>query len=244
MEGYLDNIYIALVNPKDSKNIGAVCRAMKTMNIRNLIIVKKREIDEKEIKRIAIHAFDVFERACFYSNLEEALKIASLAVGFTRRRGKRRKYFSLTPEELSKLISCHRRGRVIAVFGNEESGLTDKELSLCNVAVKIPTSPIFPSLNLSHAVQIITYQIFRHQTQTFFPDYTPISNEKIKDLTMVIIKSLKNIGFFSQGDPEELRFFFKDILSRAYLSGRESKRIETIFRKISGLIVKRGIGPL
>ncbi|MDP7477483.1 MAG: hypothetical protein QF442_03480, partial [Candidatus Peribacteraceae bacterium] len=41
---------------------------------------------------------------------------------------------------------------------------TDSELALCNLAVRIPSSSLFPSLNLSHAVQIVCYAIYREIT--------------------------------------------------------------------------------
>ena len=240
MQAIFNRIRIILMNPKTSKNVGAVCRAMKTMNIQSLSIINKEKLNPIEIKHLAIHAYDVFENALFFDNLEDALTDTSLIAGITRRRGKYRKYFALTPEELAEMIS-QTKGKIALVFGNEESGLTQKELSHCHLAVKIPSSHLFPSLNLSHAVQIITYQIFRYLSQPVFPLYTPINQNRLTSLTEIMIKSLKNIGFFSQGDPGDLKLFLKDIFARAQLSGREAKRLEVIFRKISGCIAKKGI---
>ena len=240
MQDLFDRIRIVLVNPKSSKNVGAVCRAMKTMNIQSLTIISREEMNPVEIKHLAIHAYDVFENALFFNGLGDALSGISLIAGVSRRRGKFRKYFALTPEELAEKVSLT-KGTIALVFGNEESGLTKEELARCHVAVKIPSSRLFPSLNLSHAVQIITYQIFRRLTRSVFPLYTPVTQQRLASLTGVMITSLKNIGFFSQGDPNELRLFFKDIFARSQLSGREAQRLEVIFRKISGLIAKKGI---
>ncbi|MBN2533050.1 MAG: TrmJ/YjtD family RNA methyltransferase [Spirochaetales bacterium] len=240
MHDLFDKIQVILVHPRSSRNIGAVCRAMKTMNIHTLSIIKGGTIDPVEVKHLAVHAYDIFEKATVYDNLEDALPDVSLIAGISRRRGKKRKYFAITPEELAEKIAQN-SGKTALVFGNEESGLTEKELSYCHLAVKIPSSPLFPSLNLSHAVQIITYQVFRALSKSAFPLYTPINHAQLTSLTGIIIKSLKNIGFFSRGDPEELSLFFKDILGRSQLSGREARRLEVIFRKISGLIAKKGI---
>jgi tRNA/rRNA methyltransferase/tRNA (cytidine32/uridine32-2'-O)-methyltransferase len=54
-----------------------------------------------------------------------------------------------------------RPGQAALAFGNERSGLDDGELALCNIASHIPVSGAFPSLNLSHAVQIYGYELFR-----------------------------------------------------------------------------------
>lgn len=240
MQDLFDRIQVVLVRPQSSKNIGAVCRAMKTMNIHTLSIISKENFNPVEIRHLAVHAYDIFEKASIFHNLDDALPDVSLIAGITRRRGKKRKYFAISPEELAEKIT-QTKGKTALVFGNEEAGLTQKELSHCHLAVKIPSSRIFSSLNLSHAVQIITYQIFRILSKPAFPLYTPITHIQLKSLTEIIIQSLKNIGFFSQGDPEELGLFFKDILARSQLSGKEAARFEVIFRKISGLIAKKGI---
>jgi TrmH family RNA methyltransferase len=242
MDNSLENIRIVLVNPHDAKNVGAVCRAMKTMHITSLAIVKSECLNLTDVKNLAIHAYDIFEHALVVSHLEQAIEDVSLIAGITRRKGKKRKYFSLSPEDLITRIKKNSKRKVALVFGNEESGLTDSELALCHIAVKIPSSPLFPSLNLSHAVQILTYLLYRQCTVVMHPDYTPITDKKIKVLVAVIMQSLQHIGFFTRGKPEDLGLFLKDIFARAELSGREAKRLETIFRKICGLVTKQQTG--
>ena len=47
------------------------------------------------------------------------------------------------------------------MFGPEASGLTNKDISLSNFILTIPTSKKFKSLNLSHSVTVICYEIFK-----------------------------------------------------------------------------------
>ena len=47
------------------------------------------------------------------------------------------------------------------MFGPEASGLSNKDLSFSNYILQIPTSTKFKSLNLSHSLTIICYEIFR-----------------------------------------------------------------------------------
>ena len=237
----LENVKVVLVNPTDSRNIGAVCRAMKTMGLRKLAIVGGNPVDFELAGILAIHARDVLEQAHFFPDLDTALSNTVLSAGITRRRGKRRKYFSLLPEELADRIALNEKGLTALVFGNEESGLTDDELSRCNLAVRIPSSRLFPSLNLSHAVQIIAYQIFRRLDAPCAPRYTPVSRGKMDRLMSVILTSLENLGFFKQVTSQDMGIFLRDILTRSGLSGREAKRLETVFRKISGMAVGKGI---
>lgn len=232
-----DNIEIVLVRPEGSTNVGAVCRAMKSMGIKNLAIVDSLNLSETEIRTYAIHAFDIWQRAKHVPDLKTALEDSVFTAGTTRRRGKFRKYFTLTPEELALKVSGITKGKISIVFGNEVHGLTDEELSLCAVAVNIPTAPEFPSLNLSHAVQIITYSLFREMQPKAL--YTPVDQKEISILTEGILESLFRIGFFKIAGREDMGRFLKDLFTRAYLSKTEAKRVGTLFKKIVHLAEKK-----
>ena len=47
------------------------------------------------------------------------------------------------------------------MFGPEASGLSNEDLSYSNYILQIPTSKNFKSLNLSHSLTIICYEIFK-----------------------------------------------------------------------------------
>ena len=241
--GHQTDVRIVLVRPRDPRNVGAACRAMKNMGLTSLGIVPDAIVDPTQARTLAHHAADVLDRAIIYPSLEDAVKDAVLVAGTTRRRGRNRKYFALFPEQLAERIAAMGAGLVVVLFGNEETGLTDEELSLCHLAVTIPTSPGFPSLNLSHAVQIVSYAIFRARSAEQLTPFSPVSVAELDALVSIITRSLKRIGFFHVVGPEQMAIFFKDILGRAGLSGNEAKRLGVTFRKIAGLIAKRGIDP-
>ncbi len=234
-------VRIVLVRPRDPRNVGAVCRAMKCMGITSLGIVPDEILDPTQARTLAHYAKDVLERAMIYPRLEDAVKDAVLVAGTTRRRGKNRKYFTLFPEQLAERIAAIPRGTVVVLFGNEETGLTDEELSFCQLAVTIPASSDFPSLNLSHAVQVVCYEIFRARNAGHLTPFAPIGGEELDSLVSVITRSLGAIGFFRIVGPEGMAVFFRDILGRAGLSVNEAKRVGVTFRKIAGLITKKGI---
>ncbi len=242
------SVRIVLVRPKDSRNVGSVCRAMKTMGITSLSIVMDGLIDPNQAHALAHHAADVLENATIFTDLAAALEGAALVAGTTRRRGKKRKYFSLFPEQLAERVRLLAGGEVAVLFGNEDDGLTDEELSACHLAVTIPSSPAFPSLNLSHAVQLVCYEVFLALARA--PDaprkltpFVPISTREIDALASVIIRSLKTIGFFTIVEADSMAVFWKDIIGRAGLSVGEAQRVGVVFRKICGLVARKGIDP-
>ena len=228
-------VRIVLVRPRDPRNVGAVCRAMKCMGLRRLAIVTEGLLDPTQARTLAHYAADVLDEATLHAELREAIGDAVLVAGTTRRRGRNRKYFSIFPEQLAQRIASIRKGTVAVLFGNEEAGLTDEELSLCNLAVTIPVSPEFPSLNLSHAVQVVCYEIHRALRAGHLTPFTPIGAAAVDDLVSIITKSLESIGFFTQVTPRQMGVYFKDIIARAGLSVNEAKRLGVIFGKIAGL---------
>jgi tRNA/rRNA methyltransferase len=237
------NVRIVLVRPRDPRNVGSACRAMKCMGITSLGIVADGIIDPTQARTLAHYASDVLENARVYPDLRAAVEDAVLIAGTTRRRGKNRKYFTLFPEQLAERVAAVGRGTVAVLFGNEETGLTDEELALCHLAVTIPASPEFPSLNLSHAVQVVCYEIHRALTRGKLTPFVPIPARDVDSLVSVITRSLQAIGFFRVVGPEGMAVFFRDILGRAGLSMNEAKRLGVVFRKIAGLATKKGIDP-
>ncbi len=228
-------VRIVLVRPRDPRNVGAACRAMKSMGLKRLAIVTEGLLDPTRARTLAHYAADVLDQATLHEDLRDAIGDAVLVAGTTRRRGRNRKYFSIFPEQLAQKIASIRSGTVAVLFGNEETGLTDEELALCNLAVTIPASSEFPSLNLSHAVQVVCYEIHRALKAGHLTPFTPIGAPAVDELVSTITGSLESIGFFTQVTSRQMGVYFKDIIARAGLSVNEAKRLGVIFRKIAGL---------
>ena len=214
--------------------MGACCRAIKTMGLNRLVLVGAENINMEEALMAAIHAGEVLENASRYDTLTEALKGTALSAGITRRRGTKRKWFSILPEELAQRSSSL-NGRTALVFGNERTGLDDEELNTCNLACHIPSSPEFPSLNLSHAVQIVSSAFWRQALNGATGGYNPIPREDIDNLVDVIHSALDAMGYFKAADRFHTDRYFRDILARAALSTREARHLEKVFRKLQYL---------
>jgi len=186
LDKWLSRVRVVLCRPEGALNVGAVCRAMKSMGFRDLYLVSPAQFDDEQVYRMAIHARDLYENAVVTDSLEDALKDTALSAGITRRRGAKRKWFSILPEELAEKSASLESGITALVFGNERTGLDDNELNCCNIACHIPTSPDFPSLNLSHAVQIVTSVFYRKSIAENTGTYNPISREELDHLVQVI----------------------------------------------------------
>lgn len=251
----LSNVVIILDHPDEPRNIGAACRAMANNDIKTLRIVGKKsdygEAALEHIRVLAIHAGYIFENVKFYNSIKAATKDCSISAGTTRRFGKKRGKL-LLPEEFAKMASeitesvqknnkKSSGGKVAVIFGNERTGLTDDQLEQCTLGVTIPSSDDFGSLNLSHAVQILCYHLYRQKLSEKNPNYrgyTPLSLERIDKTVQIITDNLKEVGFFKMPGREDMENFWRSVLSRASLSEGEAQYLEKIFIKTAGLSKK------
>ena len=238
----LNNIVIVLDHPDESRNIGAACRAMANNDISELRIVgNKADYDIEHIHVLAIHAGPIFDRATFYTSITEATKDCAICAGTTRRRGKKRGKL-LLPEEFAEMASTTTtNAKVAVIFGNERTGLTDEQLDECNLGVTIPSSDNFGSLNLSHAVQIMSYHLFRKsllEKKGEYRGYTPLTLERVDQTVKTITDDMQKIGFFKMPGREDMENFWRSILSRASLSEGEAQYLEKTFDKMAGLASK------
>ncbi|MDR2792800.1 MAG: TrmJ/YjtD family RNA methyltransferase [Treponema sp.] len=236
----LSDIIIILVRPEEAGNVGAVCRAMKNCGISRLRLVNPNELHEGTIRARAVHAEDVWHNAERFTSLEGALADCSLIIGTTRRRGHRRKAVTMPPDEAAAFLK-DRNGNAALLFGNERTGLEDYELDLCSIASHIPVSADFPSLNLSHAVQIYGYELFKtlSDVQPVVGQWIPMNNDQIGILARSVTNSLESLGFYKQQGREYQERFFRDVFSRAGLSEREGEYMSDIFAKTARLIVHK-----
>lgn len=158
----LDRVRVVLSRPSHPGNIGAAARAMKTMGLSRLWLVSPASFPDPVADARASGAGDVLAGARVVDSLQEALSGTVFAAALTARR-RDLSLARLEPRaaaaELVQWSSRDTRGEVALVFGNEASGLSNEELGLCALPVTIPANPVYPSLNLGAAVQLMCYEL-------------------------------------------------------------------------------------
>jgi tRNA/rRNA methyltransferase len=154
-------ISIVLVEPGGAGNIGSVSRAMKNTGFTDLVLVNPAPFKNDEGFRMACNASDVLMGARVYPGLSEALEGTPVIAGATRRLGRIRYPVLTLDEAIPKLVGLSRKNNVSILFGREDKGLKNPEIKLCDILFEIPSDPAYPSLNLSHAVFIVCYNLFR-----------------------------------------------------------------------------------
>ena len=150
-----------LVKPQLGENIGACARSMKNFGFNKLHIVEpKINFPNHKAKATSVGAYDIINKAKVFNNVEEAINKFNLIVSLSaRRRDINKKHISL--KDFHKIITKKKNINIGLMFGPESSGLSNKDLSFSNYILQIPTSIKFKSLNLSHSLTIICYEIFK-----------------------------------------------------------------------------------
>src|SRR5688572_10312389 len=153
-------IRIVLIDTAHPGNIGAVARAMKNMDVHELVLVRPKSFPHAEATARASGADDVLERSRVVETLDEALAECVWVVGTTSRTRMHHCTVMDVREAAQKIVGAAKDGAVAAVFGSERVGLTNDEILRCNALIRIPTSAEYASLNLAMAVQIVCYELF------------------------------------------------------------------------------------
>ncbi len=150
-----------LVKPQLGENIGACARSMKNFGFDKLNIVKpKINFPNHKAKATSVGAYDVINKAKVFNNVKDAVSSFNLIISLSaRRRDINKKNISLA--NFQKIITKKRNLNIGLMFGPEASGLSNQDLSFSNYILQIPTSTKFKSLNLSHSLTIICYEIFK-----------------------------------------------------------------------------------
>ncbi len=217
----LDSISIVLVRPKFHENIGSVARAMKNMGLNRLIIVNGCSPLHADAYKLASGAEDILERTEEFPVLREAISEMGCVVGMTSRGGRQRSPF-LTPESLTrKLIPFSLKNSIALAFGSEREGLTNEELSLCHLYVRIPAMESFPSLNLAQAVMVVCYELFRGSIEIHKKPIQLAQAEQLERMFEHMEKTLLDIGFLDSNNPKRIMKGLRRLFGRSELDERE-----------------------
>jgi tRNA/rRNA methyltransferase len=240
----LSGLIVVLVEPETPGNVGFAARAMANFGIQTLRIVGADPRRDEQARIFSVHALDILESAEIFPDLPSALLGTHVAWAATARAGGNlsvtRAVVSLA--ELPDPTSLN--GKIALVFGRESSGLTNEEIDLCDLAFSIPTSARYSSINLSHAVAVTLYDLFmrygtrKKRTQS---DARPATREEREQVCKFIDELTDHLPIPEHRKPIMKRVF-RNLMGRAYITGREATTMTGFARVLRDLIVEKENG--
>ncbi len=222
---------IVVVETSHPGNVGGAARAMKTMGLQHLHLVKPRFADvlvQDEAIAFASGASDILQQAQLHETLDSAIGDCQLTVALTSRS---REYGPPVADlhdavaEVHAYLQQHPQAQVAWVLGSERYGLSNAQVQQCQRRCTIATNPEYPSLNLAQAVQLIAYECRRQMfdaPSAVTADAQPRATQnEIEQLLTHLEQAMIAVEFLNPQQPKKLLPRLQQMFARADLRQEE-----------------------
>ena len=233
----ISKICFLLVKPQLPENIGFAARGLKNFGFKNLDLVKPKEIwpNQKAIAT-SVGAKDILKKTKVYSNIKDAInKYDIVYASSARKRDINKRHLSFN--QFVKSIKKNRKKKIGIMFGPEASGLSNDDIAYSNYIFKIPVNKKFESINLSHSMILVCYEIFKNFRPNYFNKEKKlidiISKKKLNIFTNFVEGRLEKKGFFSPSEKKKAMLInLRNIFGRMELSNKELRILSSVFSKL------------
>jgi len=222
---------IVLVRPETSANVGACARVVRNTGAAGLDLVAPGDWRTVDCWRTAWGAHAVLEEAREFEDLEAALAGASMTVALTGRRPTGPPAQDVR-DVAAAVAELGRDETASLVFGPETNGLTNDEIARCGRAATIPSHAAQPSLNLSHAVAIAAYEVFRASRRRTGEPPSRATHGQKEELLGLLREGLLAIEALPRSGADGYFADWRALVQRADLTPKELKLLEHMARKM------------
>lgn len=234
-ETALSRVRIVLVEPAGPLNVGSVARVMKNMSLNQLILVKPHcDRLGDEAKLMAVHGIDVLEKSQVVDNIPQALQGCHRIIATTGRSLSLPTHLETPRGGLPWLLTESLNTALI--FGPEDRGLNNEELSYAQRFVCIPANSDYSSLNLAQAVAVCSYELYQaaqnpldNQSNSFFD---PASFEVLEGYYQHLEAVLLKIGYLYPHTAKARLEKFRRLYNKANLTTDEVALLRGILRQV------------
>ncbi|MBM3308662.1 MAG: RNA methyltransferase [Candidatus Altiarchaeales archaeon] len=233
----LDNFSVVLVEPKYDGNIGSVARIMKNFGFSRLVLVNPPKLG-KEARAMAMHGRDIMENAVKLKSFKQLEGRFDFLVATSSVTATDKNYLRtpILPEHLSRTLEV--KGNIALIFGREDIGLSNEEIESCDLLLNIPSNPEYPTLNLSHSVGILLYELSkgiwtgRLKKKKKFQELSGVEKKVLLEKFNALVDLAQKKDF----DRRLAKKTFRQIISRAFISSGEASTMIGIMRKAGDAI--------
>ena len=230
------NPTIILVRPQLPQNIGMVARVMENFGLKNLVLIDPREKWPNDISlKSSKKGKKIIFKTKIFKTLPEALERFNFVVATTNRKRFLETKTINSFKSLNTYINNNKKTAIL--FGPENSGLSNQDIRLANFLFTIPTYNKNKSLNLSHAVSVMSYELFQANNISIknisTSNIDKINKLELSNFVNFLVKDLDSRGFFK---PVEKKAGMIDniysIYNKTNLSKKELRMLWGIHKKL------------
>ena len=238
MDKNFSNLKVVLVEPNGPLNVGSIARLCANFDVHELrIISPKCDLSSLEAKKMALKGQKYLDKCKIFNNLEQAIFDCDLVLASCGRVDKSKDSYFESPEDIYKWILSLKQIKNLAIlFGREDRGLTNEELLMAHRILNIPSSENYPSLNLSHAVSIILYELNKSPKKDLHKDlkvFDLASSKQINESFLEIEEMLFRVGYLLKHTSRAKISKFKKYILRANTSIHEMNILRGIVHQIN-----------
>ncbi len=216
-------ISVCIVGAENSGNLGAVARIMKNFDFYKLFLINPEcEVLCDESRARAMHGYDVLKKAEQVNSLKEISADYLVATSAKLGTGNTLFRIPLTPEKLAQNIENNLHYCI--VIGRESKGLYNTEIEECDLLLHIPASKDYSTLNISHALGIILYELF---TKKSLLESRIASREEREIVIMLAGRALENTD-----NKEDYLEVLENVMNRGFVLKKEVRALSGLFGNI------------
>lgn len=226
-------VKIILVEPAGERNIGSIARVMRNMELSKLTIVNPRCDHLSEDARImAVHGVEVLEKAEIVDSLPLALQGCQRAIATTARQRDVHTILE-TPRQAIPWLKVENITSAL-IFGPEDRGLSNQELSHAQRFICIPSNSEYPSLNLAQAVGICAYELYQTSQESISPQNVEdlVNIEELEGYYQHLESVLLQVSYLYPHTAPKKMEKLRRIVNRTNLTSQELAMIRGILRQI------------
>jgi tRNA/rRNA methyltransferase len=226
-------ITVVLIEPEHPGNIGSVARVMANFGIRDLVLIHPKCRINSDTRRLAKNANYIIDKAKV--NGFSILGKFDCLVGTTSKLGTDYNIprSPMTPDQLADKLKGIKDRKIALILGRESEGLRNNEVKLCDFMVTIPTSRNYKALNVSHALAVLLYEIYRSKnTKEMMKPYTPISGKEKEQILKLLREAMKKMDFSNEKKKETQMKVWKRMITKSFMTKREAYALMGFLKKI------------
>ena len=232
------NLNVVLVEPNGAINVGSIARLCCNFEVNELRMVSpKCDIFSLEAKKMALKGQKYIDKCKIFNSIEQAIFDCDLVLATCGRIDLSNDIECDSPQVISKWISSFENINNIGIlFGREDRGLSNRELLFAHKIFNINTSQNYPSLNLSHAVSIILYELNKCSTHILKKDlqvFNLASSKQIYESSLELEEMLLKTGYLMKHTSFSKISKFKKFISKTKISSHEINVFRGVIHQIN-----------
>lgn len=231
----LERIKIVLVEPSHPGNIGGAARAMKTMGLSQLVVINPKRFPDPQADWRAAGALDVLDAAVVLPDVSAAIADCHWVIGTSTRLRKIPWPVADAREIAAQVTAQGEEANIAILFGREDNGLTNEELRRCNFHLQIPAAPVYSSLNLAMAVQVVCYEIYQASLKEApVPpwDRSLATSGQVDDMLAALESVLLDTTFLDADNPGQTMTRLRRLFSRLQMDETEVQILRGIIKHL------------